>query len=275
MKNTIPHFSKYTQELKLRGYSQKTISIYHYFNQECIDFCNKSILEIKNQDIRDYLENLIDKNKSRSTVRLAHNALSSYFSSFLGKKMMFNIPLPKRQIKTITPLTKEEISKLINAISNQKHRLLVEFMYASGLRVSEVVKFKIQDIFVNERIAVVRKGKGAKDRKVILSKQFIKDFSKEFHANNNKYLFPGRSGHLTVRSAQLIVANAAKKAKITKHVHPHLLRHSFASHLLSNKIDIRYIQKILGHGSIKTTERYIHVSDDDLQTIQSPLDDIP
>lgn len=259
------------QELKIRGFSKRTQKTYLHFNQKFLEFCKKDIRGITNQDIKNYLEYLIDHNLSRATVRLAYNSLLFYYTQVLGRRMMSKIKLPKREVKTIVPLTKEEIKNLIEVIENPKHRLLIEFVYASGLRVSEVVKFKVKDVLVQEKIGIVRKGKGGKDRKVILSEKFLIDFKKELREPES-YLFPGRTGHLTTRSVQMILKAAAKKAGIIKSVHPHLLRHSFATHLLNNDIDIKYIQKILGHHSVKTTERYLHVSDKDIAKIKSPLD---
>lgn len=251
-----------------------TIRAYLHYNEKFLSFCKKKPLEVTNADIRGYLEHLIDKKLARATVRLAHNSLQFYYSQFLGKKLMRNIKLPKKEQKTIVDLTKEEIRLLIDSIKNPKHKLLVELVYGSGLRVSEVIKLRVKDILIEERIVVVRAGKGRKDRKVIVSQKFLE--SLPAYKDPRSYLFPGRDNgrHLSVRSVQQILKQAARRTGITKNIHPHLLRHSFATHLLRNKVDIKHIQKLLGHRSSKTTERYLHVSYQDIKKIKSPHDEL-
>lgn len=272
-KKPVYDFTSLKREMKLRGYSKKTQDSYIHYNEKFILFCKKKPLEVTNSDIKDYIEYLIDKNLARATIRLAFNSLRFYYGVILGKSLMINMKAPKKSQKITQILTKEEISRLINVIKNPKHRLLVEFCYASGVRVSELVKFKVKDILFEEKIAIVRGGKGRKDRKVILSQRFLDDFRYELMGKSlEEYLFPGRFGHLTTRSVQAILKTSAKKAKIKKNVHPHMLRHSFATHLVNDKVGIKYIQKILGHKNIKTTERYLHVSDQDIKSITSPHD---
>ncbi len=260
----------FKQELKIRGYSQKTIKAYLHYNEKFLLFCKKPALSITNQDIKDYIEYLMDKKLAKNTVRLAYNALQFYYTKFLGKKLMQNIKLPKRDQKTIICLTREEVNLLIDSIKNSKHKLLVELLYGSGLRVSEVVKLKVKDVLIDEKILIIRAGKGNKDRKVIISKKFLDNFPK--YKNPESYLFPGRNTHLTIRSVQEILKKAANKSGTSKNIHHHLLRHSFATHLLNNEVDLRKIQKLLGHKNIKTTEKYLHISDKDIKNVKSPLD---
>ena len=272
-KKQIYNFTRLKQEMRLRGFSKRTQEVYVHYNEKFLLFIKKEPFYVNNNDIRKYIEYLMDKNLSRATVRLAINALKFYYTQILQKGLMHNFKLPKKSQKITQILTKEEISRLINVIKNPKHRLLVELCYASGVRVSELVKFKVKDILFDEKIAIVRGGKGRKDRKVILSQKFLDDFSYELmNKNPEEYLFPGRLRHLTTRSVQAILKTSAKKANIKKNVHPHMLRHSFATHLVNDEVGIKYIQKILGHKNIKTTERYLHVSDKDIKSVTSPHD---
>jgi len=272
-KKLVYDFNSLKREMKLRGYSKRTQDIYLHYNEKFLLFCKKKPLEVTNNDIKDYIEYLIDKNLARATIRLAFNSLRFYYGVILGKSLMVNMKAPKKSQKITQILTKEEISRLISVIKNPKHRLLVELCYASGVRVSELVKFKVKDILFEEKIAIVRGGKGRKDRKVILSQRFLDDFQYELmNKNQEDYLFSGRVGYLTTRSVQAILKTSAKKANIKKNVHPHMLRHSFATHLVNDKVGIKYIQKILGHKNIKTTERYLHVSDEDIKSVTSPHD---
>jgi len=185
---------------------------------------------------------------------------------------MESIKIPKQDQKITVGLTKDEVSKIIGSIGNPKHRLLIELIYASGVRAQEAVRFKIKDILTDEKLAVIRSGKGRKDRRTILSKQFIKDFKQYLEKDGESYLFSGRKGHLTTRSVQQIIKTAVKKTGIKKRVYPHLLRHAFATHLHQNKTDVRYIQKLLGHKDQKTTQRYIQILDGELKEIESPHD---
>ncbi len=167
---------------------------------------------------------------------------------------------------------------MISVVKNKKHRLLIEFLYSSGLRVSEAVSIKINNLDLNEKIGRVIAGKGKKDRLIILSDslvEHIKNYLK-YRKQESEYLFNGlfEGEHLSVRMAQRIVSEAAKKAGIKKKVFCHALRSSFATHLLESGTDIRVIQTLLGHVSISTTERYTKVSTEMLKKVKSPLDNL-
>ena len=263
-------FTSLKQELKLRGYSKRTSELYLHYNSKFLKFCKKSPLAVTNKDIRDYLENLIDKKRSSATLRLVHNALRFYYGNFLGRNLMKNIPLVKKEKKMINPLTREELGALFTNINNKKHKLIVSLLYGSGLRVSEAVKLKHKDISISEKILHIRRGKGKKERAVILPQFFLEEYDKI--NSPETYIFQGRKGHLSVRSVQEIIKKAGEKAKIQKKVHPHLLRHSFAMHLLESNVDVSHIQKVLGHGSIRSTEGYIHADKQYLKKVKSPLD---
>jgi integrase/recombinase XerD len=269
-------FKQFHQEMKIRGYRKKTIESYIYYNQRLLDFCEKRPLQVTSQDIKNFLESLLDKKRSRETLRLVYAALNCYYCSFLNKKVMATVRLPKKSKKRIVPLTKVEIINLIDNIENDKHKLLIELMFSAGLRVSEAVKIKIKDILVDEKTVFIRNGKGGKDRVSILSERFLEHFKEEIEKNKfryttDSYLFSGRQGHLTVRSVQMIIKRVAKKAKLTKKVYPHLLRHSFATELIKNKTDPKQLQDIMGHSDIRTTEQYVHIARD-FSGVRSPLD---
>jgi integrase/recombinase XerD len=263
-------FQRLRQELKIRRCSPRTIKVYLHYNTAFLQFCRKRPHKIRRQDVRNYLENLADKRCSGATMRLAFNALLFYYRNVLQTNIMYGIKIPKADQKITVALTKEEVNKLISVIKNPKHKLLVELIYGSGLRVSEAVKIKYENIFVDEKVLVVRSGKGRKDRKTIISNKFIQEFKEQ--TNQEAYLFPGRQGHLTIRSVQQILKQAARKIKLKKRVYPHLLRHSFATHLDAAGVKTRHLKKIMGHKSKKTTEGYIYDSGKELKGIKSPLD---
>ena len=163
---------------------------------------------------------------------------------------------------------------MIDSLSNKKHKLIIEFLYSSGLRVSECVSLKTSDLNLNEKMGIVRGGKGKKDRNIILSKKLVYDLERYLNKrkDENPYVFHVNETHLSVRQAQKIVHDAAKKAGIQKRVFCHALRSSFATHLLENGTDIRIIQELLGHSNIQTTERYTKVSTAQLKKVISPFD---
>jgi integrase/recombinase XerD len=264
-------------ELKLRNLSPNTIKFYLTYNKKFLDYIKKEPEQITQQDIKEYLSFLFSKNLKASSINLILSSLKFFYAEILKKKIFTDIKPPKIEKKLPTVLTKEEVKRLIEATKNKKHRLLIEFLYSSGLRASEAVSFKVPDLDLNEKMGIVKLGKGKKDRNIILSESFIKHL-KEYLENKqeSEYLFPSKNkeNHLTVRMAQRIVNDSAKRAEIKKRVFCHALRSSFATHLLESGTDIRYIQTLLGHSSIATTERYTKVSTEQLKKIKSPLDSL-
>jgi integrase/recombinase XerD len=289
----VIHFlEKLETELKLRGFSRKTVDSYLFHNKKFMEFVRNrsnsgyqtSLLAGKNEkqpenvtkdDIKAYLSFLIsDKSQSPASVNLTLSALKFFYQGILKMRILDGIKPPKPEKKLPTVLTRAEIKALLNAIENPKHKLLVEFLYSSGLRVSEAINLKIADLDLNEGMGIVKGGKGKKDRNIILSKALI-DHLEDYLMNrddNNLFIFNIRDTHISVRQAQKIVKKASVKAKIKKNVFCHALRSSFATHLLESGTDVRLIQELLGHSSISTTERYTKVSTAQLKKIKSPFD---
>lgn len=169
-------------------------------------------------------------------------------------------------------LTKEEIRNLFNSAKNKKSRLILELLYSSGMRVSELVNLRIVDLTFRENLGWIRGGKGKKDRMFIISEKLSKRLEKFSSKNPHwKYLF-SQEKPLTTRNIQKIVKKTCFKAGINKRIYPHTLRHSFATHLLDSGVDIRKIQFLLGHSSIATTQIYTQVSQDQVKSIKNPLD---
>jgi integrase/recombinase XerD len=200
--------------------------------------------------------------------------LRFFYETVLDKKIFTSIQPPKSEKKIPTVLSKDEVKKLLEVTKNSKHRLLIELLYASGLRVSEAVSIKTDDLDLDERMGMVKGGKGKKDRHIILSAdlvQHIRDFNNN-KGDDNPYLFTSGDGHISIRQAQKIVSQAAHKAGIKRRIFCHALRSSFATHLLEAGTDIRVIQELLGHSNLATTERYTKVSTQQLKKVRSPLD---
>ncbi len=260
-------------ELKSRGFSKKTVKSYLYYNADFLRFVGKSAGEATEEDVKNYMAFLIE-NRSASTASLALAAIR-FFSKRVLMKDFEHINNPKRETKLPDILTRDEVRKMIEMTSNIKHKILLELLYGCGLRVSEVVNLRITDVSVHERVIHVRNGKGGKDRMVPLPRLTAQklEFFMKVRDENNPYLIPSaRGGKITTKTVYLVVKQSAERARVRKNVHPHTLRHSFATHLLENGHDIRVIQKLLGHADIKTTQIYTHISRDFLRNVTSPLD---
>jgi site-specific recombinase XerD len=262
------------QEMKLRKFSPKTIKSYLYYITALLKYSNKNPKTVNTDDIRTYLEYLADKNSSSSTLNGAYSAFKLYFEKILSRRFFANIPRAKRAKTLPETLTKEEVKQILGTIQNVKHKLLLGLMYSSGLRVSEVVNCKVKDLDFIGKLLRVRQAKGAKDRTTILSEKVSAVLLKYVkNKNANDYVFASdRGGKLTERTAQKVFADALQKSGIKRPATCHSLRHSFATHLLETGTSIRYIQELLGHARLETTQIYTKVASNNLQGIKSPLD---
>jgi integrase/recombinase XerD len=261
-------------ELKLRGFSPNTEKTYLLHNRLFLEHSRKQPAEITEQDIKLYLATLLGQNQEKSSVALVRSALLFYYNEIL-KKGFTTLKTPKIPKKLPITLSKEEIRQLIDASSHEKSKLLIKVIYASGLRVSEALKLRVEDLEMDQRIGWVRGGKGGKDRMIILSEQVLGELQGFLRTRGIQkgHIFLGKDGSpMTPRNAQKIVSNAAKAAGINKPVTPHKLRHSFATHLREAGQDLRIIQELLGHSSIQTTEIYTHVSTEEKRKVISPAD---
>ena len=268
--------NKLEVELKISKNSNYTIRNYVNANKEFLDFTNKTPSQVNSDDVKAYMaEKLTDK--SSSTIIVFLSALRFAFITILENDVTIKIKRPKRERKIPSVLTKEEIVRLFDFLSNKKSKLIISFIYACGFRVSEIINLKIVDIDFENKIGHVRQSKGKKDRVFnipsFLTKQLSKQAEKQTEGNQ-EYMFTSTNGRMSDRNIQKIVSIAAKKAGINKNVSPHTLRHSFATHLLENGVDIRKIQELLGHADLSTTQIYTHISTEELKKIPSPIDSL-
>ncbi|GAA4277319.1 site-specific tyrosine recombinase/integron integrase [Aquimarina mytili] len=269
-----PH--SYLQKLILKRYSNNTIKSYVSAFEAFINYYkDHELLDINEQDIRHYLQKLIQQGKSNSYINQAVNSIKFYYEIVLGMPNRFYmIERPRKQQKLPQVLSKEEILELINNTNNIKHRCIASLLYSAGLRRSELLHLKLTDIDSKRMLIRVENTKGNKDRYTLLSNTLLKDLRTYYKRWKPKeYLFEGpKGGPYSGSSVKEIVVRAAKKSGISKKVTPHILRHSFATHLLENGTDLRYIQSLLGHSSSKTTELYTHVAVNNFRMIKNPLD---
>jgi len=272
----VEQLKKLEIELKIRGFSKNTLSAYLLHNRKFIEFIKKDVNEVNEDDIKSYLAYLTsDKQLSNSSVALTKAALIFFYNEILGKGIKIKSPKIPKKVPVV--LTKEEVKTLIANTTNKKHNLIIKLLYSSGLRLSECVNLKLEDLDLKEKVGWVRSGKGKKDRIFILSEILMKDLYAYIEENKIEKgnLFLGwKKKPISKRTIQKLVNTAALKAGIKKNVHVHTLRHSYATHLLESGTDIRYIQALLGHSSISTTEIYTHISQEKLKDIKSPLDSL-
>jgi len=202
------------------------------------------------------------------------NALKFFYEEILHKRLTIRIHYSKTPKTLPVVLTKEETKQLISVISNTKHRLMVQLLYSAGLRVSELVKLKVTDLDIKNKYGWVRKGKGNKDRLFIIADTIKDELERTIKQSNYGWLFKGQKEgtHLSTRSIQQIIKRAAKQANISKGVHPHTLRHSFATHLIENGSDVVQVQSLLGHASPETSMIYVHTARPKMINVTSPLD---
>ncbi len=265
---------KLETELKISKNSNYTIRNYLRANKELLDFCKKNPEQMTKDDVKFYMSEKLTE-QSSSSIIVFLSALKFAYSNILEKDITLGIKRPRREKRIPAVLTKEELKKLIKAIPTKKSKLIVSLIYACGFRVSELINLKTKDLNFEEKVGYLRQAKGKKDRIFNIPDFLIKDlkkYAKKQKESGKEYFFSGPNGKLSDRNIQKIVRNAAKKAGINKEVHPHTLRHSFATHLLENGIDIRLIQELLGHADLSTTQLYAHISSEQIKKVKSPLD---
>jgi site-specific recombinase XerD len=264
--------------LHSRKYSPKTIKLYLVFNRNFCNFIQKPPSTVTFDDARRYIAYLDNERKvSASSMNLAISAIKFFYGEVLHSSFANGLSRPHGDKKLPPVFSKTEIQRLFAAVSNRKHKLLLALAYSAGLRVAELVRLKVSDIDFERNTVFVRAGKGRKDRYTLLSLKIAEAlhcFCHDFRRDD--WIFAGNpaSKHLSERSAQHVFEKALKNSGIAKSASIHSLRHSFATHLLENGTDVRYIQELLGHSSIRITERYTHVAHKTALAIKSPLDSI-
>lgn len=266
------YLDKLRIELKLRNYSQRTISAY----SSCLDDFFISVPDYESFDIdkiKEYLVGKFEQKYAPQTVNLHLNAIKFFYKEILGLQEKINIKFAKKNKSLPVVLSKSEVNLLLDNIENPKHHLMICLAYGSGLRVSEVVNLKVKDIDLRELLVRVREAKGKKDRVTILPEKLANKINVFLlDRNPDEYLFMSeRGGRLSTRTLQKVFERAARTIRLTKPATFHSLRHSFATHLLESGVSIRYVQELLGHANIQTTQIYTKVTNPAIKNIKSPL----
>ncbi len=281
-KENLQALEQFIQLLKLKAYSPSTIRTYRNEFLQLLQLLKLNpVNNLTVADIKRYMVYAMEKEGiSENTAHSRLNALKFYFEQVLGRERFFwEIPKPKRKQLLPKLLNEDEIRRLFNALENKKHKAMLFTAYSAGLRVSEITDLKIAAIDSRRMQILIANGKGKKDRYVNLSPvllDILRSYISIYKPRPVCYLFESETTGKAypTRTVQQIFTNAKNKAGIKKEVGIHSLRHSFATHLLDKGTDIKYIKDLLGHFSIKTTERYLHVSKQQLVNIISPFDDL-
>lgn len=270
---------RFIEEIQLKGYSDSTLKTYRNEFGIYLNFLKEFPAQSATvEDIRDYILYCINELKlTEATIHSRINAVKFYYEQVLKRdRFLLEIPRPKKPLKLPKVIAPTDIKKLFEAAPNIKHNTMLKLCYGLGLRVSEIVNLKITDIDSKSMQVFIERAKGKKDRYVNLPESILPQLRTYFFKYKPKiYLFEGQyGGQYSSRSAQQVFRNALLKAKINKTASIHCLRHSFATHLLEQGTDIRFIQELLGHNDIKTTLLYTEVSDKSIRKIISPLDNL-
>jgi site-specific recombinase XerD len=267
---------EYLVKLEIKKYANNTVKSYVSLFEAFINFFNeKKLSTINDEDIRLYLQKLVQENRSNSYINQSINSIKFYYEIVLGMPNRFySIDRPRKEKKLPQVISKSEVMKILDNTNNLKHRCIVGLLYSAGLRRNELINLKLSDIDSNRMLIRIESGKGNKDRYSLLSNQILNDLRIYYKKwRPKKYIIEGQyGGQYSGQSIAVIVTRAAKKAGIRIRVTPHMLRHSFATHLLEAGVDLRQIQVLLGHSSSKTTEIYTHVATSTFSSIKNPLD---
>lgn len=270
---------EFLSKLEYKRYSINTARTYISCFEKFINhFHDRELIEINENDIQEYLNMMARKGVSTSQLNQILNAVKFYYE--VVKEMpnrFYSIDRPIKATRLPKVLSANEIFEIIHATNNIKHKCILGLLYSSGLRRQELLNLRVQDIDSKRMMILIRKGKGQKDRYTILSQNMLKDLRVYFQKwKPTDYLFEGAKPGKPYSPISItrILEKACARAGIEKKVTPHMLRHSFATHLLENGTDLRYIQSLLGHNSSKTTEIYTQVTFTNIQNVKSPFDSL-
>ncbi|MBM4401897.1 MAG: tyrosine-type recombinase/integrase [Candidatus Cloacimonetes bacterium] len=261
------------RELKIKNYSSKTIKSYLYGLREYFSYKGDNFTKLDQDNIRNFLLHCEKKQISPQSRNLFLNATKFYYRNVLRNPQKIEIQSAKKPKSLPVVLSRNEIEKILQSLTNIKHRLLLSLAYGAGLRVSEVIALKVQDLDFEELTIHIKQAKGAKDRITIFPEKLKMDLQNLIAGKNkDDFVFASeRGGKLTTRTAQKVFENALQASGVKKDATFHSLRHSFATHLLENGVDVRYVQELLGHQNIRTTQIYTQVTNPKLKNIKSPL----
>ena len=260
--------------MSLRGYSHSTRKTYMYNIEKYLEFDKEGMRRYSQQMVQQFLFQKLKEGVGPVSRNLYLCAIKFFYFNVIGRRKDIKVPYAKRPKSTPLFLSRRTVLAIADSTNNLKHKLIILLAYGAGLRLSEVINLKVYDVKVFQRMIYIRNGKGSKDRYTIFPDK-IWDRLRRYIRNKKLYQYvfeSNRGGKLHSRTVQKIFKNALKKSNVEEQDATfHTLRHSFATHLIENGVNLRYVQKLLGHSSIRTTQIYTHVRRHMIKTIKSPL----
>lgn len=260
-------------ELRLRNMSPRTVQSYLAALKSYFIYKGDDLVNVDVENIRRFILQKLERGAAAQTANLFLNAIKFFYRDVVRSTVSIDVRFAKTPSALPVVLSRREIERMLESIKNTKHKVLLSLAYGAGLRVSEAVHLRVKDVDLDEGIVHVKQSKGKKDRITLIPERLTHDLQQCIVGRDgNEYVFESqRGGCLTASTAQKVFAMACKKAGIQKDATFHSLRHSFATHLLENGTDVRYVQELLGHANIRTTQRYTRVTNPMLKNIRSPL----
>ena len=279
-KQTTPLRQRMIEDMTFRNMSASTMRVYTYAVANFARYHHKSPDQLGLEDVRDYRLHLLSRGLKAKSINPIVGGLRFFYGTTLGNKQLAEqIPFARVEETLPAVLSRDQVMQLLRAEPDLMMRTIFITIYAAGLRISEVVKLTAADINSQHEVIQVREGKGAKDRFIMLSEQLLRILrhywpKRNARSSEGNLLFPGESPGqpITTRTVQRAFREAADRAGLPGKITPHTLRHSFATHLLEQGVDIRVIQQLLGHRNINSTARYAQVATNTIRQIQSPLE---
>lgn len=261
------------RELRIRNYSRKTIDCYLYGLKKYFVFKRENFDSVNEDSIKNFLLDCEKNGVSSQSRNSFLNAIKFFYRDVIGTCSSIRIQCAKKPNRLPEVLSRDEISRLLESTDNGKHRLLLALSYGAGLRVSEAINLCVENLNLDELTIHIKESKGQKDRITVFPERLVTDIRNLIAGKSriDPVFSSARGGKLTTRSAQKIFENSLKRAKIDRPATFHSLRHSFATHLLENGVDVRYVQELLGHQNIRTTQIYTHVTNPKIRNIKSPF----
>lgn len=261
-----------------QGLSRNTLETYSHCVEKFFRTHPKNPYKLRKQDILEFMDGMIERNTPGNTLNVYVNALKFFYEEVLHRRLTMNIPFQKVPRRLPHFLQKEEVTLMLGHINNPKHKLMISLLYGTGMRVSELIHLKVQDFVFFSNYGWVRQGKGKKDRLFIIPeklKEELQDYIITHNLSAEDWLFLGwKNNHYSDQSVREILKKAKKKSHLQQHVHPHMLRHSFATHFIENGYSVMELQPLLGHSKIETTMVYLHCAAPKLLNLKSPLDSL-
>jgi site-specific recombinase XerD len=269
------HSDAMEEAMALRGFAPKSQRVYLSWMRRLVKQCGKTADVLSESDIRTFLVGLTEQRRAVSTFNQAVSAFAFFYREVLPREWPLVTRRQRPPQRLPVTLSTEEVRRLLDAVTTLRERAIMEIAYSSGLRLGEVLRLKLTDIDSDRMVIRVERGKGGKDRNVMLAASLLETLRAYWKRDKpRRWLFPGQGGQrpLCPTTVQRAFAVAKERARIDKPVSFHSLRHSFATHLLESGVNVRTIQVLLGHRSLGTTERYTHVAGAYLRETRSPLD---